>query len=374
MKMNSNVFLSEMCKSLEQKFNLDRETAQAFVERMFIVLGDGIRHDKQVKVKGFGTFKTVYVSARESVDVNTGERILIEGRDKLSFSPESGVKELINRPFSQFKTVVVNDGVDTEILSYVETEGNADEPEEVKVSPTLHEEQTEIPGEEPTEQPMMEAPAPIEEAEDIVAVEQEPVSIAEQTGIYSASLEEQPALEEEQEGSTVVRNSKLPVILLSVLSGLFFLLCCFGGYFFMQELRRRDAMIEKLASQLQTKFQKSQPAKVLTAQKKKDMPDSVIKKPVEPVVTQQVSQTGPSKPQSEFALMEQRDVRVRTGAYHIIGVKEVVTAKKGQTLKSISRTYLGPDMECYVEVLNGVKEVRAGDKLKIPELKLKKRK
>ncbi|WP_052052858.1 MULTISPECIES: HU family DNA-binding protein [unclassified Prevotella] len=374
MTMNSNVFLSELYSSLEQKFNLDKEAAQAFVEQMFAVLGDGIRHDKQVKVKGLGTFKTVYVSARESVDVNTGERILIEGRDKLSFSPESGVKELVNRPFAQFETVVVNDGVDADMLSYVESEEVKDEPEKVSEPVVLQKEQSQTVVEEPIIQSVVESPNPVEETERS-APQEEPLPEIEKVLEDSGErLVEQTKIEEEQEERSEQRNSKLPIILLSALSGLFFLLCCFGGYFLMRELNRRDALIKQLVTELR--------AEKKTAMEIKHQPSSKMVEPIKvvppiqekPQVKEVVAPEKPVVPSNGYASLAQKDARVRTGAYQIVGIKEVVTVKNGQNLKSISRTYLGPDMECYVEVLNGVKEVKPGDKVKIPELKLKKRK
>ena len=104
--------LSVLAKAVASKRGLTQAEAERFIATMFEVAGAGIQEDKLLKMKWLGTFKITSVKDRESVDVNTGERILIEGRDKISFTPDNILKEIINKPFAQFETVVVNDGVD----------------------------------------------------------------------------------------------------------------------------------------------------------------------------------------------------------------------------------------------------------------------
>lgn len=104
--------LSVLAKAVASKRGLTQAEAERFIATMFEVAGDGIQEDKLLKMKWLGTFKITSVKDRESVDVNTGERILIEGRDKISFTPDNILKEIINKPFAQFETVVVNDGID----------------------------------------------------------------------------------------------------------------------------------------------------------------------------------------------------------------------------------------------------------------------
>ena len=104
--------ISRLAKSISSKRGLTQAEAERFVSKMFEVANEGLHEDKLLKIKWLGTFKVAPVKDRESVDVNTGERIVIEGRDKISFTPDNILKEIVNKPFAQFETVVVNDGVD----------------------------------------------------------------------------------------------------------------------------------------------------------------------------------------------------------------------------------------------------------------------
>lgn len=104
--------ISRLAKSISSKHGLTQAEAERFISKMFEVANEGLHEDKLLKIKWLGTFKVTPVKDRESVDVNTGERIVIEGRDKISFTPDNILKEIVNKPFAQFETVVVNDGVD----------------------------------------------------------------------------------------------------------------------------------------------------------------------------------------------------------------------------------------------------------------------
>ena len=113
--------------ALAKQHNLSAADAAAFVDAFFDIISSELKNGNQVKIKGLGTFKVQAVKPRESVNVNTGERVLIEGHDKISFTPDAVMKELVNKPFSQFETVVINDGVDTEELERVPSEDSSDE-------------------------------------------------------------------------------------------------------------------------------------------------------------------------------------------------------------------------------------------------------
>lgn len=113
--------------ALAKQHNLSAADAAAFVDAFFDIINSELKNGNQVKIKGLGTFKVQAVKPRESVNVNTGERVLIEGHDKISFTPDTVMKELVNKPFSQFETVVINDGVDTEELERVPSEDSSDE-------------------------------------------------------------------------------------------------------------------------------------------------------------------------------------------------------------------------------------------------------
>ena len=108
----TNVKRVDLTRDVIAKYGLDKEAAERFVQQMFAVLREGIEREKNVKVKSLGTFKITSVNARESVDVNTGERIVIEGRNKITFTPDVVLRDRVNSPFAQFETVVLNEGVD----------------------------------------------------------------------------------------------------------------------------------------------------------------------------------------------------------------------------------------------------------------------
>ena len=127
--------LNVLGKKLAEKTGLSQQEAELFIKKMFDVVNEGLQDDKQVKVKWLGTFKVTSVKDRESVDVNTGERIVIDGRDKISFTPDNILKEIVNKPFAQFETVVVNDGVEfDEIDKKFEAEEQMNENQQVKES------------------------------------------------------------------------------------------------------------------------------------------------------------------------------------------------------------------------------------------------
>lgn len=106
------ISINDIATTLVEKNGLKAKDASRFISLMFDVVQEALERDKIVKIKGLGTFKIIGVSARESVDVNTGERVVISSHEKISFTPDAVMKELVNKPFSQFETVILNDGVD----------------------------------------------------------------------------------------------------------------------------------------------------------------------------------------------------------------------------------------------------------------------
>lgn len=187
----AKILIADLAKEVAKKHKLPQKETEQFIANMFAVVAEGLQQDKLVKVKGLGTFKVTQVKPRESVDVNTGERVLISGHDKVTFTPDSLMKELVNKPFAQFETVVINGDVDfaaidaanptveTEDVT-VETDPADDaavadeltnEPEEVQAEPeevTAEPEEIAAEPEEPAEEQQQEAePAQAVEQEDI---------------------------------------------------------------------------------------------------------------------------------------------------------------------------------------------------------------
>lgn len=445
---------------LTSKMGLEVAEAEAFITAMFKVVNEGLKEDKLVKIKGLGTFKLTKVSSRESVDVNTGERIVIEGREKISFTPDNYMRDLVNSPFSQFETVVLSDGVDFSaidekyalneleddsslLLSNEESlESIAEEPksilssiEEAKEALAQLNEKEE---EGTVEEPVLSAEL---ETENLLVIEQEesseetksqmsvPISLqlspqqlsalnakervsnceekVEESEVFptvvgnkSSQIEEVPQLvvetekieekeetepieeEDEEEEDTEESGSRGYV---KPLLFAFLLIACLAigagvGYYFFQQQAKEMAVTQSTPTTnkvvVSAKKANNAIAVVDSSQKKQAaaMVDSITKKNTQAVVVKteqpEVKDEKPIFDSKQY----NKDPRVRTGAYIIIGVEKEIEVKAGQTLYSLSRRYLGPDMECYVEAINGKKEFKAGEKMKIPTLKLKKKK
>ena len=436
--------VSDFASELVSRYGLKEEEATEFITAMFDIICEQLdAPDKQVKVKGLGTFKVTSVGARASVDVNTGERIIIEGRNKISFTPEVLLRDRVNRPFVQFETVVLNDGVD---FSEIDREFDDDrkeaetkpmpEPEPVAEAGTNQE--TELVPDSETEQNSVtnQASEPDTESESLVEVEQvEPVLEAE-TKLIEEERAEDTAQQEYQRASTA--DSEAPdenaipgscepqeaadVVLkerckqrnprmmywFSIASFVLLLFIGAGMYFLYDQVKAKNAAIEQLQaklavystalmSQTADKQQKAAKSKVVeptdttsaatttpaeakvNAEANADVADKAVMaakgetaKPLKPSSEQPVvdkKKTNVPKPAADYNF----DARVRTGAYIIVGVETTVTVRSGQTLASISKAYLGPGMECYVEVFNNRNKVKPGDKLRIPKLKIKPR-
>ena len=377
--------IQEIAKVLVEKSGLQQRDANQFATEMFAVILQCLQEGDQVKVKGLGTFKIISVEARESISVRTGERVVIEGHDKVSFTPDNMMKELVNKPFSQFETVVLNDGV-----AFSDME---EQPEEEPV------ETIETPIETPAET-LVETPTEIEQEPVLEVVEEEQPVVEEPVVVEQPVVEEEPALEEEPlvvvaddeepEESTFIRPwmkwaaaSVLVLVLMAVSA-----LC--GYHYALQEVAdhgENEAEI-LIASDLmasapvQKEEQVAKDTSVVDSTMKTQVKAPDIKPVDKPVDKPEVKpepkpEVNPEqKPAEEIDPYAAKDERVRLGAYRIVGTKEIVEVQAGQTFYSICKAHLGPDMQCYVEVYNDLPQnpkVKVGQKIKIPQLQLKKR-
>ena len=542
-KTMSKISLSDLVQRLAEKSGISQQDAELFIRKMFDVANEGLQSDKLVKMKWLGTFKVMAVKDRESVDVNTGERIIIEGRDKISFTPDNILKEIVNKPFAQFETVVVNDGVnfdeidrkfenaeevsspeevfeskndsvsenvsdtvDSSVVAFgeqesLETSGvidfldeendapvsdemivigeelpleNAAEPEEKK--PEVSEPEKSEPATSESEEMESEVSAQNEvefvvsdEEKESILKEETPVaekvpsgeenSITETPIVEDALVEEKASSDEETSSSDEVTDKRhivLPRSLVVAASVVFLAMIGGFGWFafnYGKMAAQRDHLALQLDNYQQVPTEKKASAKSAPTQeeilRKKAMEDSVrmaqaseavkkaenaeqnmdaapgnqsidaksaeakkdletkklaeakkladakrkveAKKLAEAKKQQEAKKLAEAKKKEEVKKKEEarkqaekhsaqasskydQDARVRTGAYRIIGVSEVVTAREGQSIKSLSQKYLGPGMECYVEALNGTSLLKSGQKIKIPKLELKKKK
>lgn len=440
----SKFSLNTLGKLLADKSGLSQVEAELFIRKMFDVCNQGLEADKQVKIKWLGTFKVQATKDRESINVNTGERFTIEGRDKLTFTPDNILKEIVNKPFAQFETVVVNDGVDfDEIDEKFGEEQTEDAPEQV--IDFLDEEKTATPNPEVVviesekekedeqakqiaieqaklerlkqaqlEQERIQKEKQEQERLEQERLEQEKLELAQQQQALKAVVE--PAVpasdeseeeeKEEEEESSNSHHIVIPRYL--VVAVCLIVVALIGGMgWFAFNYGQMTAQRDHLAMQLNQYHQapaKKVPAKPAAAPlsqeqklRQKAMEDSIrMAKTAEAVKlaenSDEESATAEKAKQAEAKAKAEakdkaeekaaskiassqydKDARVRTGAYRIIGVAQTVTVGAGQTLEQISTRYLGSGMECYVEALNGTSTVKAGQKIKIPKLELKRK-
>ena len=462
-KMNKSS-LSVLAKAVASKRGLTQAEAERFIATMFEVAGAGIQEDKLLKMKWLGTFKITSVKDRESVDVNTGERILIEGRDKISFTPDNILKEIINKPFAQFETVVVNDGVDfsdidekfanmereEELLLQKEQERhddemvleeqNAEQPQELdqNVRQSREEEQSQenLPDAELQSQENL-SDAELQSQENLSDAKLQSQDDGEKNDQSQESLlneeltqENNQKVEQPQEVKSpiseenVALSSELKnvetsaddfsetyasdrhhlvipkyvvalvcVVFVALLGGLCWFAFTYGKMQARQE--QMEMQLKAIKPQPQPKPKPKVVAPVDTAKsvassddetdaenapangaqanneqadhaqlamKKKAKQDSI-----------RMTQANNAVKMAEKASEYLNDPRIRTGAYRIVGVEKTVTAKSGQTLAGLSKLYLGPGMECYMQAINGCSEIKPGQKVKIPKLELKRK-
>lgn len=482
----SKFTLSTLAAKLAEKSGLSQTEAELFIRKMFDVLNQGLEADKQVKMRWLGTFKVTTVKDRESVDVNTGERIVIEGRDKISYTPDNILKEIVNKPFAQFETVVVNDGVDFDDIDK-KFETPTEEPEEV---PSEVSSEIEVPKEEiviaevkapekedpiapelpkpvasveptpPVEEPhstapdvidFLDTPLSVEASSDVVVIGEEKeekvqpeVELKEepQAGpIVESKAEpkvEQPAessvetsaeptsepeevveqeLDVEEEETPRHSGFVLPKYVVVAAVVIFLVLAGGIGWFtfnYAKMAEQNNYMMQQLAQLKENDAQRKAAAEhkqMLDAQearlREKAKQDSIRMASASEAIkmAENADETEKDAPETENAKDKakqnakakekgsastktgssnsasqpssskyDKDARVRTGAYRIVGVAQVVKVSGRQSLQSISNRYLGPGMECYVEALNGTTSVKAGQSIKIPKLELKKKK
>ena len=447
--------VNDFARELSERYGLSLSDASDFIGAMFDVVNEELDDtDSSVKIKGFGTFKVSAVSARASVDVNTGERIIIDGRNKISFTPEVLLRDRVNRPFVQFETVVLNDGVDFSEIddemdelsdSVIETETQGvqlsstaptnqptnqstdhptptEQPQGVQLSPTApidqltdqsanQPTQTEqpqgvqlsptAPTDQPTDQPSPSEPASkvvnTEEHRDmarrLMAPKSEPIDDDNNKADEEKSAND---IDESDDEGIVIggckQRSPRMMYVLTIASFVILVSIGIGMYFLYQRIEEKNHVIDRLETRLYAQQDTAvavepqcvvsdtiasndalKAADAHTAENiKKEKKDSVRASNSKAATgsTAVMSAASTATTPSDYNY----DVRVRTGAYIIVGVAKVVTVKPGQSLASISKAYLGEGMECYVEVLNNCHTVKAGDKLKIPEVKLKPRK
>ena len=503
-KLMSKNSLTVLAQKLAEKTGISQQDAELFIRKMFDVVNEGLQADKQVKMKWLGTFKVTSVKDRESVDVNTGERIVIEGRDKISFTPDTILKEIINKPFAQFETVVVNDGVEfdeidrkfeaeeqlaenqqmdeaeeipepldgsetseetseatgiseisdtsdtsdtseisdtsetSDVIDFLdeseapsvsdkvvvigESEAQYDASPEIITETIVEKSVKEMKDEDEAEPTLEPTLKPTPEPEQISAPDSEPV-------VESACASDSETSEDSEPYDTFESTKKGVVIpRYLVIVACFIVVALIGGIgWFAFNYGKMAAQRDHLALQLDNFHQGNKAAKPTPAplsqeeiMRKKAIEDSIrMAQASEAVKMAEADGKQADKKDSLLAAKQQKDAeakkqaelnkraeakkleeakkaaeakklqaekaaahasakydqdaRVRTGAYRIVGVAEVVTAREGQTIEAISKRYFGPGMECYVEALNGSGKLKAGQKVKIPKLELKKK-
>ena len=393
--------IQEIAAVLQQKNGFDKREANSFVTTMFQIIQERLETDGIVKIKGLGTFKMIDVEARESVSVRTGERVVISGHAKVTFTPDATMKELVNRPFSQFETVVLNEGVEFSDLKEqvedldddsraeqeedsveLETEQLVEEPVDEVVSQFVEQPVDEVvsqfveqPVEQSVEQLVEESVEPEIEQPAEPEIEQPAEPETEQSVEPENGQEEESEPVEdfvfEEESSSWGRwlLGALGVLALMALSA-------YGGYYYGTHQSQTVATIPDTVVVHDTVTV----APVDTLSEVKEQPKETVSQPAEQPVEQpaQQPQAEQKKPAEEpVDKYAQKDERVRLGAYRIVGLSHEVKVLAGQTFYSICKAHLGPDMECYVEVFNDLPKnpkIKEGQVIKIPKLQLKKKK
>ena len=406
--------IQDIAKVLSDRKGLSKNDASNFVNEMFDIIQQALERDMVVKVKGFGTFKIIDVDPRESVNVNTGERVLIEGHNKITFTPDQLLKEIVNKPFSQFETVVLNEGVDfaedTTPEAYVTPEVKAASMplvDFVDADPSFENpiplgENTFAEAPTPDAEPMpVETSVPVVESEPVsssasmaaeVSVSDEvveaPVAEVSETTANEESVEEpeEDVYEAEESGS---RKWLIPAVALLLGLGVGYLL---GNYFPMkgeQPVEAPKPPVEMPKTGVEDTLVVDSIKAAVSAPEAEQPAEPIVDKPVEapkpevkaeetkPVETVKPAAVAPKPVAPEVDKYAAMDARVRTGAYRIVGTEKVVKVKEGDNLRRIAQRTLGPDMECYLEVYNGLKAaspLKIGQEIKIPKLQLKKKK
>ena len=381
--------LNNIAKVLVEKNGLEPKEAMMFTTAMFDLIHDRLNEEGIVKVKGLGTFKMIRVEARESINVRTGERVLIDSHAKITFTPDAVMKELVNKPFSQFETVVLNDDVEFTDMKSEETtdETNNSEQSESLVD-VVSEGGTPEPAPEPAPEPVVEvapepapevAPEPVAEPtpEPAPVVAPEPTREVPEPTVPSADEESeentsavQTCYEEDEEESHWHRNIGWAFLVLVLMAA-----SAVGGYLYgVGQIPSQTAMADTVSAV------KVNPVVTDTLVNDSLKADSVAVKTEAKHEDKVASEQQPQEKTSQdlHDKYAEMDARVRTGAYKITGLDREVKVRAGDNLKRIARRELGSDdMVCYIEVFNKMNasaELKEGQTIKIPALKLKKKK
>ena len=408
--------IQQLAEILVKKNGLNEKEAQDFVVAIFEIVKEGLEQDKLVKIKGFGTFKIIDIDPRASINVNTGERVLIEGHQKITFTPDAVMKEMVNRPFSQFETVILNDGVD---LSEIDrtynfepdnntgVEESETEQDTQETQDNTQDTQAEVSTEKTT---IVEEPEPTivettEEPETTIVEtteEPEPPTVTSEEVPAREAVADGPCDQEEEDDDdddtaspdvfdddSETSGSYWKWVVAAVVCLILMAAAAYGGYMFgLEEGKHQEkksqiadyaAQLDKQTAELRKQRLANQEQALAdtsaTAQKVADT--SPTKKEVS--ATSPATQPATSTPSAEedYSRYNTSDVRIRTGAYIIVGIDKTVTAQEGQTIGKIAQSQLGPGMSCYVEAVNGMKEntvLKKGTRIKIPKLRHKKKK
>ena len=396
----------DLVNLLAQKNGLSRKKNVQFVNELVDLINEVLKDEKLLKISGLGTFKVIDTKDRESVNVQTGDRFVIEGRNKITFTPDAAMRELVNRPFSQFETVVLNDGVDF----------------------------SDIPEEPADEEPIIEEPAPEEPINETPIEPIEPIKPIEP--IVEQPIVEQPIIEqpindeppitplldpentetEENNNNETTEDTIMEEEKSNVWKWLAALIICTaigfaGGYYVGKRFapmkfipvektemiqgefvdstmidsiyaedsmeRARDAKIKARVDSI-TRAHEARNESIRVAKLKKASENTAkLDAAMAAKAAQQSAENAPAValPKGDNSqTLNNAKAMVSNGAYTIVGTQETITVKPGQNMKKISKFYLGDGMECYIQAYNGISEVTEGMKLKIPKLQVKKRK
>ena len=401
--------IQQLAEILVKKNGLNEKEAQDFVVAIFEIVKEGLEQDKLVKIKGFGTFKIIDIDPRASINVNTGERVLIEGHQKITFTPDAAMKEMVNRPFSQFETVILNDGVDLSEIDRTynfepdnntgveESETEQDTQETQDNTQDTQDTQAEVSTEKTT---IVEEPEPtiVETTE-----EPEPPTITSEEVPAREAVADGPCDQEEDDDDddddtaspdvfdddSETSGSYWKWVVAAVVCLILMAAAAYGGYMFgLEEGKHQEkksqiadyaAQLDKQTAELrkQRLANQKQALADTSATAKKVADTSPTKKEVS--ATSPATQSATSTPSAEedYSRYNTSDVRIRTGAYIIVGIDKTVTAQEGQTIGKIAQSQLGPGMSCYVEAVNGMKEntvLKKGTRIQIPKLRHNKKK
>ena len=378
--------IQEVAKILIEKNGLGQREANQFATEFFAVILSRLQDGETVKVKGLGTFKIINVEARESVSVRTGERVVIDSHSKVSFTPDTVMKELVNKPFSQFETVVLNDGVEFEDMPDDVVEEETPVVEEPAADEQVVEEEKNEVAEEPValvvEEPSVEEPAVEEPVAEVPLVKETAAEVPlVKEPVAEVPLVKEPVAEESEELINFYEEEKpeerswgrwllagLVALALVIAAG-------YGGY---QYGRQQTAVLPDTVFVRDTVYMAELQDSVEVGESEEAIINEIAATPVAKEEPKEAPKVEPKvePKKEELDQWSAKDERVRLGAYRIVGLSHEVTVLEGQTFYSICRAHLGPDMQCYVEVYNGLPQnpqIKAGQVLKIPKLEVKKR-